>query len=268
MCVRGWEGRVKLLMCALRNACPLVSEQFISLLREFEHLNGTRYMPGLLRYVLDSRPSPTHTSVFERNQNRSDTCAKTVCPHPSRYETLDPKGDATDPGNRLLIDLKTDRDPEWPAKTIRTSGVVREDAPRMHAESGCYNHNWYTDLPPGTGGDPFGDGGHSTVQGNGGKGMYVWPTPTPPSVPPGSHGAAQDLYMTLPARVGQNLGEDAGTRECMNPRERLTRVVHVREREYVVPNVGYQGTFMLPRHMLAPLVEDKSWYSPCRPHHR
>lgn len=24
-------------------------EQFISLLREFEHLNGTRYMPGLLR---------------------------------------------------------------------------------------------------------------------------------------------------------------------------------------------------------------------------
>ena len=148
------------------------------------------------------------------------------------------------------------------AHTIRTSSEVRADAPRLHPTNGCYNRDWYTDLPAEK--EPF-DGSHATFAGNGGLGMYVWPQKrTAGEVLAGSHGWAQPLYANRPARLGPRDGEPDGDRECFDPLMRLTRVMNIRGREYVMPNTGYQAAYMLPRHMLAPLVEDPSWYNPCR----
>lgn len=45
----------------------------------------------------------------------------------------------------------------------------------------------------------------------------------------------------------------------------VNRTVLIRGREYIVPDNGYQAMYMLPAHMIEPLLKQKSWTEPCRP---
>ena len=39
----------------------------------------------------------------------------------------------------------------------------------------------------------------------------------------------------------------------------VNRTLNIRGQAYVIPDNGYQAMYMLPKHMIGPLLEEKSW---------
>ena len=44
----------------------------------------------------------------------------------------------------------------------------------------------------------------------------------------------------------------------------VNRTLNIRGQAYVIPDNGYQAMYMLPKHMIGPLLEEKSWSEPCK----